>query len=64
MGARREEKMLAWVLVMTWALGTESLTWEYKKTTWLVLLAGAAAGAIRRDGAEVVPQARSAGGSP
>jgi O-antigen ligase len=61
--ARREERMLAWVLVLTWALGTESLTWEYRKTTWLVLLAAAAAGAVRRAGADAGATAPSADGA-
>lgn len=28
-------------LLVTWSIGTASLTWEYRKTTWLLLLVGA-----------------------
>ncbi len=41
------ERALAWCLVATWCVGSASLTWEYRKTTWLVILVGAALGVLR-----------------
>jgi O-antigen ligase len=34
-------------LLASWLVGSTSLTWEVRKTTWLVLLLGAAIGAMR-----------------
>jgi O-antigen ligase len=36
------ERGLALGLLATWFIGTASLTWEYRKATWLVMLVGAA----------------------
>jgi hypothetical protein len=38
---------LALILTATWLLGSASLTWEHRKTTWLVFLLCAAVGALR-----------------
>jgi O-antigen ligase len=47
--ARRalDDRGLVWTLLATWAVGSASLTWEYRKTTWLVVLIGAAVAALR-----------------
>jgi O-antigen ligase len=44
----RDERILAWSLVLTLVVGTASLTWEYRKATWLVFLIGAMLGGIRK----------------
>ena len=49
------ERSLAWSLVVTWCVGSASLTWEYRKTTWLVILVGAALGALRPGRREARP---------
>lgn len=43
----RDERVFAFGLLFTWLVGTASLTWEMHKATWLVLLIGAALGALR-----------------
>jgi O-antigen ligase len=48
--APSSHRVLAWVLVLTWAVGTLALTWEMRKSTWLVLLVGAALGGLHRRG--------------
>jgi O-antigen ligase len=35
-------------LLVVWFVGTSSLSWEYRKTTWLLLLIGAAAARLRQ----------------
>jgi O-antigen ligase len=47
MGTKPEMRALAATLVLTWCMGSASLTWEHRKTTWFVLLIGAALGALR-----------------
>ena len=49
------ERALAWSLVVTWCVGSASLTWEYRKTTWLVILMGAALGVLRQRRGEAKP---------
>lgn len=49
-GVRRsglDERALAWILLLVLCVGTASLTWETRKPLWLVLLLGAALGALR-----------------
>jgi O-antigen ligase len=55
----RNEKALVWCLVMTWFLGIQALTWEYRKPTWLLLLVAIVAADLRPH-----PGARSSGESP
>jgi O-antigen ligase len=43
----RNRRFFAWSLLLAWLFGTSSLTWEHRKTTWFVLLAGAAVAALR-----------------
>ena len=43
----RLDRTLATNLVLTWLVGSASLTWDYRKTTWLVILVGAAVAALR-----------------
>lgn len=54
-GAERDRRALGLVLILTWVVGSASLTWELRKATWLVFLACAALGAVRD------PHAREAG---
>ena len=48
-GARGEpnHRMLAVSLVLTWCVGTASLSWETRKATWFVVLVGAVLGELR-----------------
>jgi O-antigen ligase len=43
----RNEKALVWSLVMTWFIGIQSLTWEYRKPTWLLVLIAIVAAGLR-----------------
>jgi O-antigen ligase len=45
--AGKHDRALATILVLAWGVGSSSLTWEYRKTTWFVILVGAAAAALR-----------------
>ncbi len=45
--AARKDRALARNLVVTWIVGSASLSWEYRKTTWFVLLVGAALAGLR-----------------
>jgi O-antigen ligase len=50
----RDERELVLGLVLTWSVGVSALTWEFRKTTWFLLLLGAAVNALRprsREGA-------------
>ncbi len=49
LGAPRADRNLVLGLLATWFIGTASLTWENRKTTWLVLLIGAAVHGLGRD---------------
>lgn len=46
---RSSEAMLTIRLLATWMVAASSLTWDYRKTTWLVLLLAAAARSMARD---------------
>lgn len=50
------ERALAWSLMLVWLVGASSLTWEFRKTTWFVLLVGAALGAIRTPAEASAPE--------
>ncbi len=41
-----DERALAWILVLTWCVGTATLTWEFRKPTWFVFLLGAVLGGL------------------
>ena len=43
---RRSARRLVLAIVGTWFVGAASLTWEYRKTTWLVLLLAATVSAL------------------
>jgi O-antigen ligase len=45
--AASDERALAFGLVATWLVGSATLYWELRKTTWFVLLVAAALGALR-----------------
>jgi O-antigen ligase len=47
LGAARAHRALALSLLATWLVGSASLSWEGRKTTWLVFLVLAALGAAR-----------------
>jgi hypothetical protein len=42
--------------MLVWLVGASSLTWEFRKTTWFVLLVGAALGAIRTPAEASAPE--------
>jgi O-antigen ligase len=46
-GADKHDRALATILVLAWWVGSSSLTWDYRKTTWFVILIGAAVAALR-----------------
>jgi O-antigen ligase len=50
----RAARRLAVALIGTWFVGVASLSWEYRKTTWLVLLLAAAASALEDSSADEV----------
>jgi O-antigen ligase len=48
-GVRRsglDQRALAWALILAWTVGSASLSWEFRKPTWFVLLVGAALAAL------------------
>jgi len=42
-------------ILLTWTVGASSLTWDCRKTTWLLLLVGAVVGALGQDEGERQP---------
>lgn len=50
--ARRAARRLVLAIVGTWFVGAASLTWEYRKTTWLVLLLAVTVSALEDAPAE------------
>ena len=60
-GVRRSggnEKGLVWALLLAWCVGTATLSWEFRKPTWFILLVGTAAGALRSASASARPGER------
>lgn len=53
-GAARDRELVVAVM-LTWAVGTSSLTWEYRKTTWFLLLVAAVIGALGREEGDPAP---------
>jgi len=49
--AARADRNLVLGLLATWFIGTASLTWEYRKTTWLLMLIGVVMRELGRDDA-------------
>lgn len=45
--AGSDQRAAAWILAFVWTVGSASLTWEYRKTTWFVILVGTALAMLR-----------------
>ncbi len=57
------DRSLAWCLIATWFVGSSSLSWEYRKPTWFVLLIAIVLGGLRHRSGNA-PQAMTAQRSP
>jgi O-antigen ligase len=58
------DRWLAWSLVTTWGVGSGTLSWELRKTTWFVLLIATALRAMRPSTTNSAAGAGDARGSP